>query len=59
MLSFDDGMLILTGFICAFVTAVIVVRHVLDFITKNGFALFAWWRIVVGAAGLAGLYAFG
>jgi undecaprenyl-diphosphatase len=35
------------------------VRTVLDFVSRNGFAFFAWWRIVVGAAGLAGLYAFG
>ena len=59
VLSFDDSMLIVTGFLCAFVTAVIVVRYVLDFISKNGFALFAWWRIIVGAAGLAALYVFG
>jgi undecaprenyl-diphosphatase len=58
-LSFDDSMLIVTGFLCAFVMAVIVVRYVLDFVTRNGFAFFAWWRIIVGAAGLAGLYAFG
>ena len=59
VLSLDDGMLILTGFICAFVMAVIVVRYVLDFISNNGFAFFAWWRILVGAAGLAALYALG
>ncbi len=59
LLSLDDSMLIVTGFVCAFVTAVIVVRYVLDFISKNGFSLFAWWRIIVGAAGLAALYTFG
>ena len=59
LLSFDDSMLIVTGFICAFVTAVIVVRYLLDFISNNGFAFFAWWRIIVGAAGLAALFTFG
>ena len=58
-LSFDDGMLILVGFICAFITAVIVVHYVLDFVTKNGFSFFAWWRIIVGTLGLIGLYTLG
>ena len=46
------------GFVAAFLMAVFVVRHVLDYIGRNGFAVFAWWRIIVGAAGLAAL-AFG
>ena len=25
----------------------------LDFVTKHGFTPFAWWRIAVGAVGLA------
>jgi undecaprenyl-diphosphatase len=28
---------------------------VLDYVSRAGFALFAWWRIIVGAAGLAAL----
>ncbi len=59
ILSFDDGVLILTGFICAFVVAIIVVRYLLDFISKNGFSFFAWWRILVGALGLIALYTIG
>jgi undecaprenyl-diphosphatase len=43
------------GFVTAFVAAVVVVRYVLDFISQHGFSFFAWWRIVVGAAGLLGL----
>ncbi len=58
-LNFDDAALIAVGFVCAFVTALIVVRFVLDFISRHGFALFAWWRVIVGAAGLAGLLAYG
>jgi undecaprenyl-diphosphatase len=58
-LSFDDGVLIGIGFICAFVVAVIVVRYLLDFISKNGFSFFAWWRILVGALGLIALYTIG
>jgi undecaprenyl-diphosphatase len=31
----------------------------LDYVSKRGFSLFAWWRIVVGLVGLAGLWIFG
>lgn len=56
LLSFDDGLLILLGFVAAFCAAILVVRSLLDFVSRNGFAFFALWRIVVGALGLAGLY---
>jgi undecaprenyl-diphosphatase len=59
ILSFSDGALIVTGFVVAFVSALIVVKTLLDFVSRHGFALFAWWRIVVGAAGLAGLAVYG
>lgn len=58
-LTFDDTLLIVVGFICAFFSALIVVRTFLDYVSKRGFALFAWWRIVVGMVGLAGLWIFG
>ncbi|MFJ5489581.1 undecaprenyl-diphosphate phosphatase, partial [Hansschlegelia beijingensis] len=58
-LNFNDATLIVVGFILAFVTALIVVRYVLDFISRHGFAAFAWWRMIVGAAGLAGLMVYG
>lgn len=54
-LSFDDMGVIAIGFIAAFVTALFVVRSLLDFVSSRGFAPFAWWRILVGTAGLAGL----
>ncbi len=59
VLSFDDGLLIVVGFICAFAVGLVVVRYLLDFISKNGFSFFAWWRILVGALGLIGLYTIG
>lgn len=55
----DDVTSIAIGFVVAFIAAVIVVRYLLEFVSRHGFALFAWWRIIVGAAGLAGLYALG
>ena len=43
------------GFIAAFVAAVVVVRWVLGYISRHGYALFGWWRIVIGGLALAGL----
>lgn len=47
---------IAVGFAAAFITALLVVRWLLDFVSRRGFALFAWWRIIVGTATLAALY---
>ncbi len=58
ILSFDDVTLIVAGFVAAFVSALIVVNTFLAYVSRHGFTPFAWWRIVVGAAGLAGLLVF-
>jgi undecaprenyl-diphosphatase len=58
-LGSGDWGLIAVGFAAAFVTAVLVVRRVLDFVGRNGFALFGWWRIGVGGLALAGLTVWG
>lgn len=47
------------GFAAAFVVGALVVRYLLNFVSRYGFAPFAWWRILVGAAGLIAIYAFG
>ncbi len=58
-LSFDQGGLIAIGFVASFVAAVLVVRALLDFVARNGFALFAYWRIAVGTIGLVAIAACG
>ncbi len=58
-LSADDFTTISIGFVAAFVSGIFVVRSLLDFVSRRGFALFAWWRIIVGTAGLVGLYLLG
>ncbi|ACM25197.1 undecaprenyl-diphosphate phosphatase [Agrobacterium sp. SHOUNA12C] len=58
-LSFADGQLIVIGFVAAFITALFVVRALLDFVSRRGYAPFAWWRIGVGILGLIGLYTVG
>lgn len=59
ILTVDDVAIIGAGFITAFITAVFVVRWLLDYVSKHGFSLFAWWRIIVGSAGLIGLWLVG
>ena len=46
---------IAVGFVMAFVTALLVVRWVLGFVSRNGFAVFGWWRIIVGSVALGAL----
>jgi undecaprenyl-diphosphatase len=44
-----DGMdLIAVGFVVSFVVAIIVVRWMMAFITRHGFAPFAYYRILIG-----------
>lgn len=54
--SFDDLFLVAIGFAAAFVVGAIVVKYLLDFVTKYGFAPFAYWRIAAGFVGLIGLF---
>ena len=43
------------GFVVSFVTAIVVVNTFLSYVTRNGFTLFAWWRVIVGTLGLIAL----
>lgn len=53
----EDGILVIAvGFITAFLAALAVVRVVVDFISRRGFAPFAWYRIAVGFLMLAILF---
>ncbi|MDO5633218.1 MAG: undecaprenyl-diphosphate phosphatase [Paracoccus sp. (in: a-proteobacteria)] len=45
------------GFICALISAVIVVRGLLNYLERHGYALFGWWRIIVGSVVLLALAA--
>jgi undecaprenyl-diphosphatase len=47
--------LIAIGFVVSFITAMIVVKAFLGYVTRRGFALFAWWRVIVGTLGLIAL----
>ena len=41
------------GFVVSFLSGLVIVKTLIDFVGKHGFAPFAWWRIVVGTLGLA------
>src|SRR4029078_1825592 len=43
------------GFVVSFVVAIVVVRAFVHYISRHGFAPFAWYRIIVGAAALVSL----
>jgi len=43
------------GFVVSFLAGLVVVRVLLDFVSRRGLAPFGWWRIAAGAVGLAAL----
>ncbi|HLO76150.1 MAG TPA: undecaprenyl-diphosphate phosphatase, partial [Magnetospirillum sp.] len=56
-LSLDDGAMIAIGFATAFLSALVVVRGFIAFISRHGFAPFAWYRIVLGGVAIVWLLA--
>jgi undecaprenyl-diphosphatase len=58
-LDMSDAAVIAAGFLTAFLSAVLVVRSLLDFVSRRGFAIFGWWRILVGGTALVLLLAGG
>jgi undecaprenyl-diphosphatase len=54
-MTLDHLGLIAIGFVVSFVTAMIVVKAFLGYVTRHGFVLFAWWRVIVGTLGLIAL----
>jgi undecaprenyl-diphosphatase len=57
--STGDIGIIALGFVVSFFSALFVVRTLIDFVARHGFAPFAWWRAVVGIAGLIGIWLWG
>lgn len=59
LLQTDDIIAISIGFAVAFVAGAFVVRFLLDFVSRHGFAVFGWWRIAVGGVALIALLIMG
>jgi undecaprenyl-diphosphatase len=56
-LASAQGAQIAVGFVAAFLSSLLVVRPFLNYVRRSGFAPFAWYRIVLGAA-ILGVIAF-
>jgi undecaprenyl-diphosphatase len=54
-LTEGNSILIAVGFAVSFVAAWVVVKTFLGYVQRHGFALFAWWRVIVGTLGLIAL----
>jgi len=54
-MSHNNLLLVAVGFVVSFICAWIVVKTFLGYVQRHGFALFAWWRVLVGALGLIAL----
>jgi undecaprenyl-diphosphatase len=59
ILAPEDVKNIALGFVVSFIAGVVVVRYLLDFVSRHGFAPFAWWRILIGGMGLGALAVLG
>lgn len=57
LLSLDDIGLIAAGFLTAFASALLVVRWLVGFVARHGFAPFAWYRIALGTVAMVWLLA--
>lgn len=55
----DDVTAIVIGFVVAFTAGTLVVRYLLDFVSRHGFAVFGWWRIAIGGMALGALAVLG
>jgi undecaprenyl-diphosphatase len=54
-MNVDHIGIVAIGFVVSFVTAIVVVKTFLGYVTRHGFAVFAWWRVIVGTLGLIAL----
>jgi undecaprenyl-diphosphatase len=51
----NNVILVVVGFVCSFFAGLIVVKTFLGYVSRHGFGLFAWWRVIVGCLGLIAL----
>jgi undecaprenyl-diphosphatase len=54
-MSSGNLLIVAVGFVVSFICAWIVVKTFLGYVQRHGFALFAWWRVIVGSLGLVAL----
>ena len=54
-LTHSNLAIIAVGFVVSFIAAWFVVKTFLGYVSRNGFSLFVWWRVIVGVVGLIAL----
>ena len=54
-LSSEGALLIAIGFATSFVFGWFIVKTFLGYVSRHGFMVFAWWRLIVGTLGILGL----
>ena len=59
LITGDVAGLIAIGFVVSFISGLFVVRFLVDFVGRYGFAPFSIWRILVGIVGLIAIQAYG
>jgi undecaprenyl-diphosphatase len=57
LITADYAGVIAVGFIVSFISGAVVIKWMLGYVQRHGFGLFAWWRIIVGLAGIGAMYA--
>ncbi len=55
-LMHGDMALVAVGFAFSFIFGWIVVKTFLHYVQRHSFAVFAWWRILLGSFGIYALY---
>jgi len=55
-LAAGNVFIIAVGFVFSFIFGWIVVKTFLHYVQYHTFAVFAWWRIIVGTAGVYAIY---
>lgn len=57
-MTLDGGAVIAVGFVAAFAAATVVVKSLVEFVGRYGFAPFGWYRIALGSCMLIWMYIF-
>jgi undecaprenyl-diphosphatase len=53
LLSVDDALIFLIGFVVSLLSSLVVIRALIRFVAQHSFAVFAWYRIAFGILILA------
>jgi len=48
IMAFEEYIILIAGFITAFIVSVFVIRFLMDFVKKHNFTVFGWYRIALG-----------